>query len=600
MRHTYNIGKIATMIDEKKRAEIEMAKALKKHFNEEPLKPIIQSLAYVAIKDLLKNADEEELKLYLNKTRDKGTYRFWHADRQRERFPGGQAPEAPFNQLQAISRKEWNRIRYPQAPHTKFDPPDCSDLLRLYAEFIEGCGEGEYERSKKKYTKTKKGLIFKDRIWSHVEWMKDRRKIRGERKIKRRDRRGVGKILFPKKDDYVVDQSDVATQWQGIPPDMQRDAFSAKKYFKYDPEKESDRQYLDRVYREAADLDDKKVRVRRQNIPSETDEMERILLEDLGIDSEPGPKAGMQFWKLMPQSSILEIDRMFGLKEIGSDISGTTADTVGALEALYTDLLSVDQNGIIRPIIGQTHLGQELSPAQVTENLLLLRPLIALLPLATMVSLGHHTTLECAFPLSINDYIDYSMGYYTSLFPPEWYKITGTINELRYEPNLRYKPRGTSVKFHDVVENAAVAIWMTLRKYETDKRNHKMMIYYSQEGEIRGAFIIEKREEKRFRNATTLSKNITTYLYWFYTTKGFRYPAFPLMCETSEKHELVRELRQAYFEDEDLDFNGEDVDFEEDDGEREDKYDLSDDEEVELKVEEDVGEAWDALMGKKK
>jgi hypothetical protein len=72
------------------------------------------------------------------------------------------------------------------------------------------------------------------------------------------------------------------------------------------------------------------------------------------------------------------------------------------------------------------------------------------------------------------------------------------------------------------------------------------------------------------------------------------------MCETSEKHELVRELRQAYFEDEDLDFNGEDVDFEEDDGEREDKYDLSDDEEVELKVEEDVGEAWDALMGKKK
>lgn len=98
---------------------------------------------------------------------------------------------------------------------------------------------------------------------------------------------------------------------------------------------------------------------------------------------------GVDRYKFGSQSVINAIDRTFGLKPEGADVSGTTTDSIYALK----------WGG------GLTGVSNDVLAA------------IQLLPFATMVPQGHHTMVECAYPLSRWGYIDYHIGYYDTLTP---------------------------------------------------------------------------------------------------------------------------------------------------------------------------------------
>jgi hypothetical protein len=97
---------------------------------------------------------------------------------------------------------------------------------------------------------------------------------------------------------------------------------------------------------------------------------------------------GVDKFEFLPGDVIATIDRTFGLAVKGGDISGTTTDSMYALK--YA--------------LGSVNAFNELS-------------LVQLLPIATMVPAGHHSLVECAWPLSRWHYIDYCIGYYDTLMP---------------------------------------------------------------------------------------------------------------------------------------------------------------------------------------
>ena len=98
---------------------------------------------------------------------------------------------------------------------------------------------------------------------------------------------------------------------------------------------------------------------------------------------------GVEKFKFEPKSVIGAIDRTFGLRPEGGDVSGTTTDSIYALN-WAGGVAGVSQDAISA---------------------------VQLLPLVTMVPQGHHTTVECAYPLSRHGYINYHIGYYTTLAP---------------------------------------------------------------------------------------------------------------------------------------------------------------------------------------
>jgi len=127
--------------------------------------------------------------------------------------------------------------------------------------------------------------------------------------------------------------------------------------------------------------------------------------------------AGIQDKRAKGHSNVLKIDRMFGLLT-GADISGTTADTVYALEMLGADYLSAAYY---------------------------------MLPLATIVHKLHHSLLEVALALTLNGVIDYDIGFYLSLMPDS---VTTVPKEL---PGL------TGI----------------LQQYQMDRRNRCFVVYFS-------------------------------------------------------------------------------------------------------------------------
>jgi len=99
---------------------------------------------------------------------------------------------------------------------------------------------------------------------------------------------------------------------------------------------------------------------------------------------KPDDFSGMQGKRLQGFSNILRIDNLFGLVR-ACDISGTTADTVFALECW-----------------GHS--------ANLTS-------IYYMLPLGTIVHNMHHSIIEVAADLSLNLIIDYHIGFYTTLIP---------------------------------------------------------------------------------------------------------------------------------------------------------------------------------------
>jgi len=119
------------------------------------------------------------------------------------------------------------------------------------------------------------------------------------------------------------------------------------------------------------------------------------------IHKRPGQGvAGRQLKKVAGNSNVLKLDRLFGLSEL-CDISGTTADSTAAME-LWSPTEKVNV----------VHKGKQYSydaPSLGTSY--------HLLPLATMPSGAHHSILEVALTLSLNDIMSYRIGFYHTLLP---------------------------------------------------------------------------------------------------------------------------------------------------------------------------------------
>lgn len=128
---------------------------------------------------------------------------------------------------------------------------------------------------------------------------------------------------------------------------------------------------------------------------------------------------GVKKFRFESKSVIGAIDRTFGLRPEGGDVSGTTTDSIYAL----------------RWAGGVAGVGPEILGA------------IQILPLVTMVPQGHHTIVECAYPLSRNGYIDYHIGYYTTLAP----KTAGDTAANRFNSVL--------APFDEPARNKHILVW---------------------------------------------------------------------------------------------------------------------------------------------
>jgi hypothetical protein len=105
---------------------------------------------------------------------------------------------------------------------------------------------------------------------------------------------------------------------------------------------------------------------------------------------------GVELFKFGEDSVIATVDWAYGLQIEGGDVSGTTTDSIAALRW-----------------------------ASRQENLV--NPIVQLIALATMVPQGHHTIVECSWPLTRHGYMDYAIGFYGTLAPADHAGLQGTL-----------------------------------------------------------------------------------------------------------------------------------------------------------------------------
>lgn len=150
---------------------------------------------------------------------------------------------------------------------------------------------------------------------------------------------------------------------------------------------------------------------------------------------------GAARFALRDMSTVNRIDQVFGLVPL-ADISGTTTDSLYFMERFSG------------PTAGD--------------------PVFYLLPLGTIVALGHHSLLEVALSLAINRIVDYRIGFYSTLLP-------------------------------DGATRGAAAIGGALANAEWNPRNRRMLVYFgagdgpSVPGVPRGCFLYEPVDYPAFR-----------------------------------------------------------------------------------------------------
>ncbi len=148
------------------------------------------------------------------------------------------------------------------------------------------------------------------------------------------------------------------------------------------------------------------------------------------------PSSGIQKWAIMANDVTGKMDRVFGLMK-GATISGTTTDTVYFL------------NKFARAIRD---------------------PILYLLAVGHLVGNGHHSLLEVAIPLTLNGFMEYSVGLYSTLIRP-------IFRRVQIRPALRQK--------------GADALQGVFERWENHPNNHLMMCYYER-GELAGALVADK------------------------------------------------------------------------------------------------------------
>ena len=166
-----------------------------------------------------------------------------------------------------------------------------------------------------------------------------------------------------------------------------------------------------------------------------------------------GRFAGFEKCTLKDCSTVKRIDSVFGLAE-GCGISGTTADSIFFMQHVGDFLADMEEN------IG-------------TNNM----PFIQLLPMATMGSQGHHTVLECALTLTLNNIVDYRVGFYNSLKP-----LQGTFPD---------------------------ALQRIFRVAEEDCRNRHILCFWNTERpspRLEGVHLNQRHEIERLKNACLMNE----------------------------------------------------------------------------------------------
>jgi hypothetical protein len=507
MKH-YDYKKNSQLIEEwrrkKKKNEIKLAANLQEEFGKYPLINIIQAISKAAIVDLLTFADRGELQEYVEGLSPKA-YRFWTDRRMQKRIKKSSSFKSTnkFGFFELIAKTP---ITITEDSTVPLDPADCSDIMRMYGEFVENVGE-----SKKGFTKSFYSFAEKfgkgGRKWTHYDWLIDRRRIRYEKKIKHMDMIDwdTMKSTTPEEEAKKIKgkRDDRLARWERPEP-MAKDFFKGKKG-RLD-EKGHVRVKGKRM-EEVLEADDVRIReeVREwseaKKNPKEL--WKKILAkmsEEILVYSVGDPMPGTYGWKLRPESAIYQIDKAFGLPE-GADISGTTADALFVIEALYETLVDA-------PIFKK-------QPA-LLNDLLEIRPLIGLLPMATMTSRAHHTTLECGMTLTINDYINYAIGYYTTLFPEAWINMsakkktdmTNLIDGGNIVKNSRFKTRLKEV-------------WKILQKHENHEDNRRLVLYYlGPRVPASGLLLMDTEAEiARFKKVCSIRDNLMTWMPAVYSTK---------------------------------------------------------------------------------
>lgn len=189
----------------------------------------------------------------------------------------------------------------------------------------------------------------------------------------------------------------------------------------------------------------------------------------LGSAKSTAATAGISRYRLEPKSTVRKIDLVFGLPE-GADISGTTADSIFFMEHVGAFLTSIG------------------APPGVIASL---GPVVQLLAPATMVAIAHHTLLETALTLTINGYMTYSIGFYTTLMPHD--SLTTGISP------------------------AAGRLWEAFCWAEHHQWNHRMLCFYGGGGQgalggylfgAGGNGVAQLDELQKFKRLATTGQNL--------------------------------------------------------------------------------------------
>ncbi len=234
----------------------------------------------------------------------------------------------------------------------------------------------------------------------------------------------------------------------------------------------------------------------------------RAALEKYDPMMANGKYPGGALFQLDEASSIKQIDRMFGLMKM-ADISGTTADTVFGMEVLWHHYHA-----------GTFKSGPEWTEKKIAawvEDALRMKEVLYLLPLVTMTYQAHHSLLECAFTLSLNDYIDYSVGVYNSLRPQYW-------KDQEYETQKKEKKTAPwlAPKTNEF-KSAVTELEKILEKHEVSTKNHYLLCYFDNpKAEPKGVYVFDKKnkiEKEVFNKCANIKRNMKTICE---TTKGER------------------------------------------------------------------------------
>jgi hypothetical protein len=188
-------------------------------------------------------------------------------------------------------------------------------------------------------------------------------------------------------------------------------------------------------------------------------------------------RGGASLWVQTPKDRVAKVDKTFGLAHAAT-ISGTTTDNIffynrmslvgKYLESGFTwnaDCMSAHNRTKFRAFLDDCYAHREpgvRGPALSNDfnwRNRIIDPVFYIIPLGAIVGAGHHSTIECAFPLALNGIVDYTIKNYGSLFPTN-----------RGERNVG---GGTGIK-------------SVMESYEKRRGNRRFLIYYDSSGEYEG------------------------------------------------------------------------------------------------------------------